>query len=219
MPDWEHLVAERLAHVKLTPELQREVVAEIAAHLEECHIELRDAGSSDPERETLAQVSDWNALSRNIRRAKEDPMSFVRRVVMPGAAALIVVLAALRLCVYLLVAPEPCGPDTACIAVSADGPAYLPWLATLPLAGALAAGLARWMGARPVQRLVAAISPALYLGAETVVMGLVYGGFFWRIPVYWVVIPAIACAIGASPFLGGRRDPIGTRPIATTTHP
>ena len=49
MPDWEHLVAERLAHIELTPEVQREVVAEIAAHLEECYVKLLDAGSSDPE--------------------------------------------------------------------------------------------------------------------------------------------------------------------------
>jgi len=144
-------------------------------------------------------------------------MSFARRVVMPGLAAVIVALAALRLCVYLLIAPEPCGPDVACITIAADGPAYLPWLATLPLAGALAAGLARRMGARPVQRLMAAVSPALYLGAETVVMELLYG-FFWRIPIYWVIIPAMACAIGASPFLGGRRDPLETRPVAAT-HP
>jgi hypothetical protein len=215
MPDWEDLVGERLAHLKLTPEVQREVVVEIAAHLEECHIELRDAGSSDPVGQTLAQVSDWSTLCRNIRRAKEDPMSFARRVVMPGLAAVIVALASLKLFVSLLVVPQPCGPDATCISVSADGPAYLPWLATLPLAGALAAALARWMGGRPAQRLVAAVFPALYLFAEMFVMGLI-DGFFWRIPIYWVIIPAIACAIGALPFLGGRRDPIETRPVATT---
>jgi hypothetical protein len=216
MRDWEQLVAERLAQIDETPEVQREVVAEIAAHLEECHLELLNAGSSDPEGHTLAQVSDWNAFCRNIRRAKEGRMSFAQRVAMPGAAAVIVALAVLKLCVSLLVAPEPCGPDGWCISISADGPAYLPWLATLPLAGALAAGLARWMGARPSQRLMAAVFPALYLGAETVVMVLLYGGFFWRIPIYWVIIPAIACAIGATPFLGGRRDPMEMRPVATT---
>jgi hypothetical protein len=216
MPDWKHLVAERLAHLELTPEVRRDVVAEIAAHLDECHGELLDAGGADPEAQTLAQVPDWNALCRKIRRAKEDRMSFARRVVMPGLAALILVLAALRYYVYLLVVPEPCGPDMACIAVSADGPAYLPWLATLPLAGALAAGLARWLGARPAQRLLAALLPAVYLGAETIVMGLL-SDFFWRIPIYWVIIPAIASAIGAYPFLGRRRDPVDAWPVASTS--
>jgi hypothetical protein len=82
--------------------------------------------------------------------------------------------------------------------------------------GAAAAALARWMGARSVQRLLAAMFPPLYLAAETVVFA-VLGGFFWRIPIYFVVIPAIVCAIGASPFLGDRHDPVDTQSVAT--HP
>jgi hypothetical protein len=45
-------------------------------------------------------------------------------------------------------------------------------------------------------------------------MGLFYE-FLWRIPIYWVLIPAIVCAIGAWPFLGGRRDAVETHPVAT----
>jgi hypothetical protein len=59
MPDWKRLVEKRLAPSRLTPEVQREVVAEIAEHLEDCHDELQKAGRSDPQGETLAQVSDW----------------------------------------------------------------------------------------------------------------------------------------------------------------
>jgi len=220
MPDWERLVAERLAPGTLAPEVQREVVVEIAAHLDECHGELLQAGSADPEGQTLAQVADWSALCRNIRRSREDPMSFIRRVVMPGVAAVILALAAIRVWVYLLVAPEPCPASGAltCVAVkfSAHGPAYLPWLTTLLLAAAMAAGLARWMGARSAQRLLAAMLPVIYFAGETVVFA-VLGGFFWRIPIYFVVIPAIVCAIGASPFLGDRHDPVNTRSVAT--HP
>jgi len=204
MRSWEHFVAERLRRTTLPPQVQHEVVTEIAAHLEECEAELRAAGVPNPEAQTLDQVSDWNALGRNIRRAKEDAMTVTKRIVMPGVAAVIVALAALKVCVYWLVAPQPCGPDMTCLIVSADGPAYLPWLATLPLAGALAAALARRAGARPGQRLLAAVFPALYLGVETCVLGLFYG-FFWRIPIYWVIVPAMAAAIGAWPFLDGRR--------------
>jgi hypothetical protein len=50
------------------------------------------------------------------------------------------------------------------------------------------------------------------LGAETLVMGLI-AGFFGRIPIYWVIIPALACAIGAWPFLGGRHDAIDPQPV------
>ena len=202
MPDWNAIVAERLAHSALTPEVRREVIAEIAEHLNECYAELVRAGSADPVGETLAQVADWPALSRRIRRSKEERMGFARKVVMPGIAAVIVAMAALKLFVYLLIVPQACGDNLTCLTVSADGPAYLPWLATLPLAGALAAALARRMDSHPRQRLLAAVFPAIYLGIEFFAFGLA-GGFFWRIPIYWVLIPAIVCAIGAAPFLGG----------------
>ena len=210
MPDWERLVTERLAQIQLAPHVRREVVVEIAAHLEEHYLELLETGSADPEGQTLAQVPDWYSLCQNIRRAKEEPMGFARRVVVPALAAAIVSVTVLKLCVYLMVVPQPCGVDATCIRVAADGPAYLPWLATLPLAGGLAAWLARSMGARPVQRLIAALSPALYHGIETLVVGLLFG-FYWRIPIYWVLIPAMACAIGASPFLGGWHGPVQRR--------
>jgi hypothetical protein len=214
MPDWERLVADRLASSSLPPDVHREIVVEIAAHLEECSQELIQAGSPNPEEQTLAQVPDWDALGRSIRRSKEDRMSFARRVVMPGLAAVIAALAALKLFVFLLIAPTACGADATCIAVSADGPAYLPWLATLPLAGALAAALARRMGTQPVQRFVAALAPAIYLGVETLVMSVV-DNFYWRIPIYWVIVPAIACAIGAIPFLADRGAPRESRSAPT----
>jgi hypothetical protein len=224
MSEWERIVAERLAGIKLTDEQRREVVAEIAGHLEESHQELLRTGSPDPAGQTLGQVSDWKALRRNIPRAKEDRMSFARKVVLPGVIAVMLAIAALKLAVYFLITPQPCEAptvgasgliaDCVSILVSADGPAYLPWLATLPLAGALAAALARRFGARPAQRLAAAISPALYLGVDTLVLGL-QSEFYWRVPVYWVIIPALACAIGALPFLRGRSDSIAANTVVT----
>jgi hypothetical protein len=213
MPDWERFVADRLARATLPHDVQREVVTEIAAHLEEHEEELRKAGAADAHAETLMQVADWRTFGRKIRRAKEDRMSVVRRVVMPGIAALALVLGALKLLVFLLIVPEPCGPDAACIVVSAEGPVYLPWLATLPCAGALAAMLARRAGGRPKQQLTAAAFPALYLLIEFFVMGL-SDGFFWRIPVYWVAIPALLGVLGAWPFLSGGHGRVPAQPMA-----
>src|SRR5262245_35243630 len=187
MPDWSRLVAERLAHMNLPTDVQREVIAEIAAHLEECYVELRQAGGADPEAQTLAQVSNWTELCRKIQEAKEDRMNFARKAVIPGVAAVIAAVTTLKLLVYLLIAPLPCGPNATCIkvvAVSAEGRLQLPyllWLSMLPLAGAMAAALARRMGARPAERLIAAISPALYLGVETAIAS-VLDNFYWRIP-------------------------------------
>ena len=95
--------------------------------------------------------------------------------------------------------------DSRCISVSANTSLYFVWLATLPFAGALAAGLARRAGARRAERLTAALVPAVALALEVMVVGLV-SEFFWRIPVYWVLAPAIACVLGALPFLRGRED-------------
>src|SRR3990172_6389600 len=88
MPDWEELVGRRLGRMKLEPEERQEVVAEVAAHLEECYGELCAAGSPDPEGYTLAQVPDWKALGRRIQKSKEEPMSLTRKVLIPGLAAL-----------------------------------------------------------------------------------------------------------------------------------
>ena len=213
MRDWERFVDERLARTSLPRETRDEIVAEIAAHLEEHEHELRTAGVPDPRIETMSQVADWRAFGRSIHRAKEGYVSIIRKLVIPGVVAWLMGLGALKLLVMLLVAPEACGPDTTCIRVTADGPVYLPWLLTLPFAGALSAILARGAGARPAQRLFVALVPALYLSSETLVMGLV-DGFFWRIPLYWVLIPALLAALGAWPFLGGQRRVPAVQPMA-----
>ena len=84
MPDWEQIVGQRLGRMKLAPEERHEVVAELAAHLEECYGELCDAGSPDPEGYTLAQVPDWKALGRKIQKAKEGPMNQIVRIFLCG---------------------------------------------------------------------------------------------------------------------------------------
>jgi hypothetical protein len=212
MPDFERLVADRLARLDLTPAGRRAVVAEVSAHLEEFYRARVAAGSADPEGETLAQVADWNRLRRRIERAKEERMRIARAVVLPGLGAVILAWITFRLGVFYLVQPAACPPDvgshigdvvdSACTIVSANTPMYFAWLATLPFAGALAALLARRAGARPAERLAAALLPALALAVEVTVAG-VMSGFFWRIPIYWVLAPAVICALGAWPFLGG----------------
>jgi hypothetical protein len=232
MPDWKRLVDDRLANIQLAPDVREEVVAEIAAHLEECHNELHEARAANPEAQTLAQVSDWSAFRRQVQRAKEHPMSFLRRVVLPGAAAAIAAMLALKLMVAWLVSPIPCSPaldtpldtlltdNSACVVVSKDGPAYLPWLAMLLPIGALGAALSRRLAGRPVQRLIAALAPAIYLAGEIAFLS-VTDAFYWRVPVYWVFIPALVCAVGAWPFLRDRHDAVSASDAtaAPAAHP
>ena len=227
MPDFERLVAERLARLNLAPAQQRDVIAEVSAHLEEFYRARVAAGSADPEGETLAQVANWNRLRRRIRRAKEDRMRIARAVVLPGLGAVLLAWITFRLSVSYLVQPFACQPDDTtalglvadgmCTMVSANTPMYFAWLATLPYAGALAGALARRAGARPAERLGAALFPAIALAAETTYFGVALG-FFWRIPIYWVLVPAAMCALGALPFLRGREnsDDAGAQQVAAT---
>ncbi len=223
MPDWERLVAERLGHLKLPPEERREVIVEIAAHLEECYQGLRDAGSPDPEGYTLAQVRDWNALCRKIRRAKEGRMSFAWKVIMPGLAALFLAQIALSLSLRAL-APLVGKPIEVHFHVDAShGAFYYPWLLTLPLAGALGAWLARRAGASTGQRLAAALFPAIFVVVVSTLFGVValvsqrlFSEFKLAnqatVFLYWVIAPAIACAIGAWPFLSGKSQQTANAP-------
>lgn len=217
MPDFERLVADRLARLDLSPDERRAVIAEVSAHLKEFYRARVAAGSADPEAETLAQVADWNRLRRRIRRAKDDRMRPVRAVVLPGLGAVTLAWITFKLSVLYLVHPVPCAPitntepgldavtDPMCTMITASGPMYFAWLATLPFAGALAAMLARRAGGRPVEALAAALLPALALAIETAV-ATAMSGFMWRIPLYWVLAPAAMCILGALPFLRGGRD-------------
>jgi len=76
-PDWMQLVRERLAASR---SCGHEVVAELAAHLEEVYEEALARGSSETEamRIALQQVDDWQALSTEISRTKseEDSMNY-----------------------------------------------------------------------------------------------------------------------------------------------
>ncbi|MBI2957079.1 MAG: hypothetical protein HYY26_07200 [Acidobacteria bacterium] len=103
MPDWEEIVGQRLGRMKLAPEERREVIAEVAAHLEECYQELCAAGSPDPEGYTLAQVPDWKALGRKIQRSKEGAMNQTIRIVLCGmATGMIMMLIGLVVLVHAL---------------------------------------------------------------------------------------------------------------------
>ncbi len=93
---------------------------------------------------------------------------------------------------------------------------YLPWLVALPVFGALGAFLAKRAHASPLYRMASGTAPALaMLGSFAVFLPLSLAlgtahlsGFPW---VYfaltilnWVLLPALALLLGATPFL---RDP------------
>lgn len=80
--DWPRLVREHLAG---TRSCSPEVVAELAAHLEEVYEEARarQCSESEAERIVLEQVNDWQVLAAEIGRAKiqEDSMNHLTKTV------------------------------------------------------------------------------------------------------------------------------------------
>ncbi len=79
MPDWQELVEGQLAGLVLEPVELADVIAELAAHLEESYERFRQEGllESEAAHRALAQVTDWNDLRRKIRtaRSRKDTMT------------------------------------------------------------------------------------------------------------------------------------------------
>src|SRR5712664_4088761 len=82
MRDWEALVDGRLAGLVLESAEKAEVIAELAAHLEEICEEWRGQGitEEDAVRRTLSQVEDWQVLRRRIQSARMKENIMTNRV-------------------------------------------------------------------------------------------------------------------------------------------
>ena len=137
MPDWKKLVRERLAMLNLPPSAKKEVIAELAAHLEEIHEKVRQTCVTDAVAVelTLQEIDNWSVLARNIRRAKSEGESMnyrTKSLLWPLAA---VTWLGASLSVMVLQRTDRLYPNLILF--------YLPWLATLPLVCAAAAYLAQ----------------------------------------------------------------------------
>jgi hypothetical protein len=219
MRDWEALVGQQLAGLALEAEERCEVVAELAAHLEENFEELRGRGLAEEAavERALAQVKDWRSLRRKIQKArsKEDVMTDrVRQVWLPGFLTLF-------LSVILLMANETIGIKLGIepLIVSAHGSGlkaplaviYVPWLVSLLLIGAMGAYLALRAGASPRATLLSIMFPVLPQSIFLVIwipLSLILGNHVSHntMPsallmglVGWVVLPGVALLAGGLP--------------------
>jgi predicted permease len=73
MPDWKSLLAARLAPLSLRPEREREIVEELAQHLDERHQDLLDGGATQDEamRLALEEIADEELLAREMRPLRQ----------------------------------------------------------------------------------------------------------------------------------------------------
>jgi predicted permease len=72
MRDWAAFVRQKLGRLRVRPERESEIIAELAQQLEQAYSESRAAGASDADavRRAEAQIGDWKKLSREIDAAE-----------------------------------------------------------------------------------------------------------------------------------------------------
>ncbi len=191
MPDWEAFVCSQLADLALAPEERADVIAELATHLEEGYEKLRAQGISgeDAVKQTVEQVSDWNDLQRRIHFAKTRKDTMTNRVKqfwLPGLLTFTFSMGLLEVVQKFF--PQP-------FILRLDHPPvlmfYLPWLLTLPLAGAIGAYLSKRAGASRRMTLFSSVFPVLPLAAV----------FLIAIPVGLVLSHTLSHGIVAAAFL------------------
>jgi hypothetical protein len=159
MPDWEALVERRLAGLALEPEERTEVIAEVAAHLEDTCEEMLRQGMTEEEAvgRSLSQAGNWKDLQRKILTARRGQVmeKRVRQVWIPGFLTLI--LSMLFLAVVQRFGLRArlfwSGPNAILL--------YTPWLAGLPFFGALGAYISSRAGGSRATVLFVSVFPAL----------------------------------------------------------
>jgi hypothetical protein len=213
MPDWEQIVTERLGRLRLSPQARREVISELAAHLEDQYSEACAAGCPDPLGETLAQLAGWESLGTRIRQTREDPMSYRQQVSIPGVVALVFSGVSQILVLRGLVSWQRSNHW--------DYPAQsatLLWLFTFVLAGSVGAAFARRALAGPRRRLLAAIYPSFLMPVIYVVVWVVSrfssGPGILPLLGLWLTV-TVACALGALPWMFGASRSEQPQPPAT----
>lgn len=211
MRDWRSLAEHRLSGLALEPEERTEVIAELAAHLEDLCEELRRAGLEEDEavRQALSRVGDWRDLQRKILAAKRSVHHMVKRIRqlwIPGFLTLALSMLLLTLFYKLGFQPR----------LVRNGPSeillYWPWLLSLPAFGALAAYLSSRAGASRGTMFLASVFPAVALIVAFLLMSpigmaiqqLAGSDLAFRVvaaallkdAIGWILMPGLALAIG-----------------------
>jgi len=222
MRDWEALVRRQLAGIALEAEERREVIEELAAHLEEACAELCKQGMTEEAaaRRALSQVTDWHKLRRKIQtaRMKENIMSNrVTQLWVPGL--LTFTLSMVFLAVFQIFGPPPWilawygRPPIALF--------HIPWFLSLPLIGAMGAYLSYRAGGSKRMVVTSIVFPVLPILAAllfVIPVSLVVDRHidhnimpmaFVMLALGWVLIPGVALLAGGLPmqhFLSRRLD-------------
>lgn len=234
MPDWKAVVVSHLKGIDLDASAQKEVVAELADHLEDRYEQFLAQGmiEADAHRLTLDEAPDWPRLVGDITRSKrrEDPMNRRSRILwLPGLVAFstasILLMILQRLTVWrptlLLSLERIAGFRPTFWWKDQVDVIYLCWWILLPLCGAAGAYLSRRAGGTRFACIAASLFPSivmlcifcfvlpvsLVIDKNTVVRQ--HPIYFVLAMVNWTMVPGLALILGALPFLP-RRPPAGS---------
>ncbi|HXR33748.1 MAG TPA: hypothetical protein VN830_08575 [Verrucomicrobiae bacterium] len=209
MPDWLAYVNDHLGRVSLPEAESLQVREELATHLEDAYLSLRENGVSESAaiRLVCRQVSSWQELRRGILAAKSEAFmqNRVSQLWIPGlvtffgSEVLLVVFDVLGLKPLVF---HPGDPSSIVF--------YFPWLLSLPLFGALGAYLSLRARGQGLPVHCASLFPALIMAAVLIVVLVValvldrHASFrivtsvFAAAIINWICLPAIFLLLGST---------------------
>ena len=214
MLNWKSLVHERLNHLRLEPTEREEVIAELSSHLEDAYASFCKQGfcAEEAQRRSLAGIP-WRRLTFDIQNAKRKGVSMNKRTkqfLFPALASLAISEGVL-LAISFTVGSHPH------LFLRGSRMIYLPWLISLPIAGATAGYFSRRAGSKLKTIVTASLFPAA-VGLSFVFVGigitLITGARIFAQPQWLyvsqalalgVIVPAIALLVGTLPFLKQHR--------------
>jgi hypothetical protein len=226
VPDWKPIVVLHLNGLDLDPPLRRELVAELAGHLEDRYDQLLAQGmiEADARRLVLDETPDWRGLVEDIKRIKhrENPMNRRTKILwLPGLVAFstasILLMALQRLIMLrpslLLTLQRVVGLRPTLWWRDQVDPIFLCWWILLPLCGAAGAYLSRRAGGTRFASVAASLFPSivmLCIFCFVLPVSIVidknavvrqHPFYFVLAMVNWTMVPGMALILGALPFL------------------
>ncbi|SRR6266403_5067695 len=210
--DWEELVRAKLAGLAIEPREKREVIEELAAHLDETYEELRGRGfiEEDATELSLCQVKDWPDLRRRIQSARTKENVMTNRVKQFWFPSLMTLLLSMGLLMLVQVfGPNPWTPATGGrLRMMPMAVVYVSWLLTLPLIGAMGAYLSIRAGGSPravFSSILFPVFPYLVFFVVGLPLALILDDHVahnMTIPAFfvglsaWIIFPAVALLAG-----------------------
>lgn len=205
--NWSGLVREHLHSLDLPAQEEQQVVAELAAHLEDLYEEQIGKGLSELEayQKTLDEVFGMRRLARTIQRAKDEEKIMNTRTKqfwLPSLVSLATAMSLLAILIQISLQPRFLGRTPLQMVL-------LPWLALLPFCGAAGAYLSRRGGASLPARLVSGLFPMIVMfsvvGTLIVTRLIVLARPHLPFISIWIalgiILPSAALLIGTAPFL------------------